>query len=660
MSPIVFPTTPIRKDLLMAQATKTRFDKDGVVYVRLRDTWFRIEGEEGNPVAEGFNPNELFTAEQFQAHIKTQAADLSAEPPKQRPSFAIGQVWRMADGQEATVIAYDDYDNTFLLANSDGGYWVRSSGKALSEESIAHAVEYLRETERPRLEVGKAYRTKSGRIVKIVHDDGDLTLPFKDNNEDWYHQFGFSSDGGPDTDIVALVEDEPTKAEQPADEPKQRPAFALGQVWRMSSGQEATVVGYDKRDDTFLLVDDGFRKWFHPDGTAASGSERGFVPVEYLRETENPRIEVGKKYRTKSGKIVKIVEEEGVTVPFLGDNGKWYYCFGFSSEDPLVAIVEEEPAKAEQPAEEPKKNPPLAVGQVWRMRNGEEAMILRNYAPGLFHYTALDGCGNYAPGLFHYTALDGCADIYGSESRIGGDGKFDFVEYLRETDRARIELGREYLRSDGKKVKVVKEIDAGGRFVDDLGCGYHQFSWCNNITLDKELPTPGDEVSYFSQAEDKWLSGWVVRGTNEGGTTTFLIPKEPKEEGHAKFGVATEHVRIEVRSALPPRNIGDLWRRRDGELYAINYYHEQITSLSEDHRPERDLVQYFGKAMAAAGDVQARLAHQDDAISFVKQNSTNERRLTIVKSAQSHGIPSLGPWIVHKILYLPTLALEIE
>lgn len=492
MPPIVFPTTPIRKDLLMAQATNTRFDKDGVVYVQLRDAWYRIAGDDGEPVPEGFNPSELLTAEQLQAHINAQAADKSAEEPKQRPAFALGQVWRLADGQEATVIAYD------------------------------------------------------------------------------------------------------------------------------------------KLDDTFLFADDGFRKWFHPDGTAASGCERGAVPVEYLRETENPRIEVGKKYRTKSGKI--------------GDNGKWYYCFGFSSEDPLVAIVEEEPAKAEQPAEEPKKNPPLAVGQVWRMRNGEETLIHHNYAPGLFHCTTFDG------------RING----FGGEEQIGGDSPFYLVEYLRETDRTRIELGREYLRSDGKKVKVVKDLNAGGRFVDDLGLPYLQFSHCNIITLDKELPTPGDEVSYFSQAEDKWLSDWVVRGTSEDGTKTFLIPKEPKEEGHAKFGVATEHVRIEVRSALPPRNIGDLWRRRDGELYAINYYHEQITSLSEGHYPHGDLVQYVGKAMAAAGDVLAQFTHQDDAISFVKQNSTNERRLTIVKYAQPHGIPSLGPWIVHKILYLPTQALEIE
>lgn len=504
MSPIIFPTTPIRKDLLMAQATKTRFDKDGVVYVRLRDAWYRLDGDAGEPVPEGFNPNELLTAEQLQAHIKAQAADKSAESPKQRPSFALGQVWRLADGQEATVVVHYTKDNTFLLMNDESA------------------------------------------------------------------------------------------------------------------------------------------EWFYPDGMGLDERKRGVVAVEYLRETDRPRLEVGKRYRTASGKIVTIVANDGFLLPFMGDNGNWYQQFGFRVNGiPLVALVEEEPTKAEQPAENPKKNPPLAVGQVWRMRNGKETLIFREYEYGGFRHGSLDGQ------ITDVAGERGCLESH-------------LVEYLRETDRVRIELGREYLRSDGKKAKVVKDINNGGFFSDDLGLAYSQFSWCNNITLDKELPTPGDEVSYFSQDEDKWLSGWIVRGTNEDGTTTFLIPKELEEGGHTKFGVATEHVRIDVRSTIPPRNIGDLWRRRDGELYAINYYHEQITSLSEGHYPHGDLVQYVGKAMAAAGDVLAQFTHQDDAISFVKQNSTNERRLTIVKHAQSHELPSLGPWIVHKILYLPTLAIEIE
>lgn len=89
------------------------------------------------------------------------------------------------------------------------------------------------------------------------------------------------------------------------------------------------------------------------------------------------RLEVGNKYRTRSGEIVKIAKEDGSTHPFKGDNKRRYSQFGFhvtddgSAQDHIVALVEDEPTQTE----EPKKNPPLAVGQVWRTADGREAHI---------------------------------------------------------------------------------------------------------------------------------------------------------------------------------------------------------------------------------------------------------------------------------------------
>ena len=864
MSPIVFPTTPIRKDLLMAQATKTRFDKEGVVYVQLRDTWFRIEGEEGNPVPEGFNPNELLTAEQLQAHFKAQAADLSAESPKQRPAFALGQVWRMADGQEMTVVALWEDQSIFRFVSGEDGEWLHPNGLAHSQEGMGIiAVEYLRETDRPRLEVGKKYRTASGKIVEIVEDDGDHSYPFHDESGHWYHQFGFACGGGPDDEIVALVEDDPAKAAEPPAEPetpKQRPAFAIGQVWRMADGQEATVIAHDKCDRVILFAEGKKYEWFNSDGTMLDGTSRGVVAVEYLRETDRPRLEVGKKYRTASGEIVKIVESDGSTVPFRGDNGKWYQHFGLGAKDPIVALVEDEPAKGEDEPAQPeapkqesasssptlevgkkyrmvggkivtiieddktdiyrfrgdngfwytregrsnsrspdhkivaliefdlsKKNPPLAIGQVWKMRNGEETTICGITSGGRFFHTigfdktsCVNTCGTnyykreeldlveflrdldrprievgkkyrtksgdvffierekdgvflgktngggtwfyplgfqvfnrsddepdlvalvedepaqpaeasaepeapkknpplavgqvwrmrngeevllhreYAPGRFHGQTSDGFVSGFGGITREFGDfvSGFALMEYLRETDRVRIELGRDYLRSDGKKVKIAKDIDNGGRFVDNLGLDYHQFSHCNNTTLDKDLPTAGDEVSYFCQDSDKWLSGWIVRGTSNDGGKTFLIPKGAEDGDYTRHCVETERVRIDVRSVLPPIRIGDLWRRRDGELQAINF--ACSIDMTESHYPGGDLVCRVGKAMAAAGELVAQFVHYKDAIAFVKQNTTDERRLILASQANRHECPEMGKWFVHKILYVNAPAIEIE
>lgn len=87
------------------------------------------------------------------------------------------------------------------------------------------------------------------------------------------------------------------------------------------------------------------------------------------------RLEVGKRYRKANGEIVTILFDDGrPELQFRGSDGRWYNECGTwpHNREPLVALVEDEPAKPE----EPKKNPPFAVGQVWRMRNGGKARII--------------------------------------------------------------------------------------------------------------------------------------------------------------------------------------------------------------------------------------------------------------------------------------------
>ena len=131
------------------------------------------------------------------------------------------------------------------------------------------------------------------------------------------------------------------------------------------------------------------------------------------------RLEVGKKYLDRLGEIVKIIEDDGmVSMPLRGSNGRWYtidgICHGTNS--PIVAPVEEEPAKAE----EPKKNPPFAVGQIWRRRDGERVMV--SYGP--------DKQGNFE--VVDKKAM--CLSINTDLMACALSDDYDLVEYIGEAN----------------------------------------------------------------------------------------------------------------------------------------------------------------------------------------------------------------------------------
>jgi hypothetical protein len=158
---------------------------------------------------------------------------------------------------------------------------------------------------------------------------------------------------------------EATKAPAPQPEaPKQNPPFAVGQVWRTRSGDEVTIF-YQEEPDVFYA-------WGDSNGTFSFSSIRPELRsknadelVEYVRDTDLPRLEVGKTYRTRSREEVTIMVDDGSFIPFLGDNDCWYYQFGFDSEDPIVALVEEEPTQANQPVDDRYKEVlRIAVGHV--------------------------------------------------------------------------------------------------------------------------------------------------------------------------------------------------------------------------------------------------------------------------------------------------------
>lgn len=131
------------------------------------------------------------------------------------------------------------------------------------------------------------------------------------------------------------------------------------------------------------------------------------------------RLEVGKRYRKANGETVTILFDDGrPELQFRGSDGRWYNECGTwpHNREPLVALVEDEPAKPE----EPKKNPPLAVGQVWRRRDGKKTTVLSaNSRLGTFEVNGEDGMRcHVAPTLMACVLLD----------------RYDLVEYIGEAN----------------------------------------------------------------------------------------------------------------------------------------------------------------------------------------------------------------------------------
>jgi hypothetical protein len=203
---------------------------------------------------------------------------------------------------QSGAIHWDTRMNTEEKENALKNKWKDAVEKAVKKDAPL------------RLEVGKKHLDRLGEIVKIIEDDGMVSMPLRGSNGRWYTIDGICH--GTNSPIVAPVEEEPAKAE----EPKKNPPFAVGQIWRRRDGERVMVsYGPDKQGNFEVVDKKAMRLSINTDLMACALSD-DYDLVEYIGE----------------------------------------------------ANLEPKAAKPE----EPKKNPPLAVGQAWRMRNGGKARII--------------------------------------------------------------------------------------------------------------------------------------------------------------------------------------------------------------------------------------------------------------------------------------------
>lgn len=184
--------------------------------------------------------------------------------------------------------------------------------------------------------------------------------------------------------------------------------------------------------------------------------------TKYLRDTKLVKIEVGKKYKTQSGKTIAI--EKSDRWYFLTTEGEYYEQFSFGAEDPVVALVEDEPANPKQ--KEKQKGTEVVT---------ETNKSKKNRSVGTpIHYTELQ------PGDLVRVKYDDKIWIEAYVDVTGEDGANyinratdlnisdceDEVRLLQRGALPKLRIGQQWQRVDGEVVSI-NRVNAAGHFLTE-------------------------------------------------------------------------------------------------------------------------------------------------------------------------------------------------
>lgn len=145
-----------------------------------------------------------------------------------KPKLTVGQVWSLRDGEEGTIVS-EPYENVFEMLCHE------SNISILVEKNSPELSMYLRETDRPKLEIGKLYKKKNGSIVTIEESkpNGEIEI-YWGSDAHWYTQFGFKAfhRNGSKEDLVEEVV-----------------SLKVGQIYQNRRGEEWIVMSrVDKKN----------------------------------------------------------------------------------------------------------------------------------------------------------------------------------------------------------------------------------------------------------------------------------------------------------------------------------------------------------------------------------------------------------------------------
>lgn len=479
----------------------------------------------------GSNPSPFDLVKKKEKENKKQMPNIEKEPYEVK-AFDIGQVWRTAWGNEATIYRTDTLG--FMSAKLDNRKLViyDSNGKTACQNEKYELVKYLRDTDLIKIEVGKKYKTQSGKTIAIEKSD---RWYFLTTEGEYYEQFSF----GAEDPVVALVEEEPTKAEQsgnsiislikeePMKTEPQNPQLAIGQVWEDESGKEWVVACYDEDMMKFLLCDSEGGSWINENGYETWSKKKR--ASKYLRETERRPLEVGKKYRKYDDSVTTITCWDKNDDTYQDSDGFWFYQFGFSYdtlESPIVEAVEE--------------CPNLAIGQIWLTQKNKNRVVIHAY--------------DDSDESFFGFNLD--TRSYHNYTKDKTHAEQDLAICLGDDARPRLKVGSTYITEENKKVKIILNQGCNRPFRGSDDRWYAEFGFHPTASiveevaeepLIKEEPKLGNGWTYivneFGKTPIKGLS--IVKSLEEQKETNMFVEEIDEVD---RFSESVKNNKLELRT----------------------------------------------------------------------------------------------------------------
>lgn len=338
---------------------------------------------------------------------------------KQELRIEVGKTYLDRKGRKVKLINNDGHEE--YPFDGDNGKSYTEKGTVYTE--LRDAADLVEEVKSELLlEVGKTYKTRLGRKVKITHWVGHVTYCFRGDDGSLYVKNGaFLHDEESPRDLIEEV----------------LPELKL-EVWKTYIARNGKMITIVKNNHS-----SGFL-YPYVDRDGASYTEKGAYcryfnsSYDLVKEAPPLQLEVGKTYLDRKGRKVKILRQsnESSEYPFVGDdnedysaNGNWYI---FPHPRDLV--------------EEATQELQLEVGKTYLNGKGEKVRIAK--------------CGDF--GIFRYEDDHGARfDIQGKWSSVSS--AFDLVSEVPEEkvlSWPRLELSPaylDYLRSNGNPKDAIGE-----------------------------------------------------------------------------------------------------------------------------------------------------------------------------------------------------------
>jgi hypothetical protein len=226
--------------------------------------------------------------------------------------------------------------------------------------------------------IGTRYRTRGGKIVKIILKDNHPVFPYESENQAYTSSGRVWDDKESSDDLVALADDE-TKLQ-----------LKVGATYLTRDNERVTIVS-ENPDECISYPFTGDNDYTYDVNGFYYGEDEiddnDLVSLADPIDEVSVKPQLGGVYLTRDGETVQIIRVDTYPTkyPYLGDNDVWYTANGkdYDNRDLPVDLISTVPLPSGE--FEPKLS--LVVGQRYRTREGNVIKILSYDGRCTYPYT---------------------------------------------------------------------------------------------------------------------------------------------------------------------------------------------------------------------------------------------------------------------------------